>query len=164
MPNEYTALEGLQAPGTMVFGYQRGDAVPADVVERWGLEVGTQVVEGDLTDDTPASAAAVRPGPEGTRSDWEAWAVANGMPADEAAERSLEDLESYESDAEPAAVAGTDRPADSARKSEWVAYAKRLGADPEWADSPDTLKADLQAFEPAAGDSVAVEASELDHG
>lgn len=91
--NEFTALHGILAPDTAVFGYQRGDEVPAAVVESWALKVGDDVCEGDLDADAPAGSAVPRPGPEGSRADWESWAVANGMPAGDAAEASQEDLE-----------------------------------------------------------------------
>lgn len=155
MANEFTALQGIQAPGTAVFGYQRGDAVLADVVENWGLTVGLDVCEGDLAEDVPA-VAAQRPGPEATYADWQAYAIANGMNEAEAEDAPLEDLQAVEPvGGEPV------RPDESAKKAEWVDYAKRKGADPEWAESSSTTKADLMAWEPpAVGDPVAVAATE----
>jgi hypothetical protein len=91
--NEFTALQGILAPGTAVYGYQRGHEVPAAVVEAWGLTVGDQVCEGDLDADAPAPVAVPRPGPESNRAAWESWAIANGWKAEDAAEASIEDLE-----------------------------------------------------------------------
>jgi hypothetical protein len=151
--NEFTALKGIRAPETPVFGYQRGDAVSADVVANWGLEVGVQVCEGDLDASAAAASAPVRPGPEGTRADLEAWA----------AEASQDDLESIA--AEPA-TADSDRPADSARKPEWVDFAVARGLDRAVAEGK--TKAELQDWvsangwseSAAASDSVALAATE----
>lgn len=156
--NEFTALEGIRSPGTPVFGYQRGDAVGADVVENWGLEVGTQVCEGDLTTDAPEVRAMARPGPEANRAAWEAWAVANGQDAQWAAEASQSDLEGVAAEDQPV---DSGRPADSAKKADWAEYAISLGADRQWANDPSTTKANLQAYESAeAGDTIAVAATE----
>lgn len=153
---QYTARGGIQAPGTAVFGYQRGDDVRASVVEAWGLVVGDHVVEGPLTDDDrPASAP---PSEADTRVTWEAWAVANGMSAEDAESASMEDLRAV--GAEPA----DDRPADSAKKSEWVDYAIKRGAEESWARDDSTTKANLQAWTPAPGDTVAVAATEANQG
>lgn len=163
--NEFTALEGIQAPGTAVYGYQRGDAVTADVVERWGLVVGTHVCEGDLDADAPLVPTASRPGPEANRAAWESWAVANGWDPEDAAVASQDDLEAVEPEQAPA---GAGRPADSARKSDWAAYVVSLGADPDWANATGRTKADLQAYEPEppaeAGDTIAVAASDALNG
>lgn len=155
--NDFTALKGIRAPGTAVFGYQRGDAVGADVVENWELAVGEQVCEGDLDGDAPEAPAPARPGPEANRASWEAWAIANGKDDQWAAEASQEDLEAVAAE-EPAA--DSDRPADSAKKADWVAYAEKRGADPAWAEDATTTKADLQGWEPPVGDTVAVAATE----
>jgi hypothetical protein len=54
----------------------------------------------------------------------------------------------------PAPVEGTpdgddrDRPAESARKSEWVAYVVDSGGDRAWANADDTTKADLIEWKP----------------
>lgn len=160
--NEFTALTGLKPPDSMVFGYQRGDAVSADVVENWGLEVGTDVCEGDLSDEETAAPVTQRPGPEATHADWQAWAVANGMSEQDADGATIEELQAVE--AEPPAadepVSDPDRPADSAKKADWVAYVESRGADPAWATADSTTKADLQAWRPEAGDPVALAATE----
>jgi hypothetical protein len=161
--NEFTALKGIRAPETPVFGYQRGDAVSADVVANWGLEVGVQVCEGDLDASAAAASAPVRPGPEGTRADLEAWAIASGKGEQWAAEASQDDLESIA--AEPA-TADSDRPADSARKPEWVDFAVARGLDRAVAEGK--TKAELQDWvsangwseSAAASDSVALAATE----
>jgi hypothetical protein len=162
MANEFTALDSIPAPGTTVFGYRRGDAVGADVVESWGLVVGQHVCEGDLSDDAPGAVPMQRPGPEANRADWEAWAVANGMDADVAAEAPMEDLQA---EGTPEADSA-DRPADSAKKAEWVDFAVSRGLDRETAEGK--TKAELQDWVAAggwsdsatAGDSVALAATE----
>lgn len=172
MANEYTALDSIQAPGTTVFGYRRGDAVGADVVENWGLVVGepgnaeAQVCEGDLPDDAAVEPVAARPGPEATHADWQAWAVANGMSEADAENATIEDLQAVEQQPAAADTAVTDaeRPADSAKKAEWVAYAEKRGADPAWAEADSTTKADLQAWQPEQGDYVAEAATEAQQG
>lgn len=165
---DYVALGGIKAPGTAVYGYQRGDRVHEDVVNRWGLTVGLDVAEGlDVPpDELPAP---VRPGEGATRAEWEKWAVANGMSEAEAAAVSQDKLEAIE--AAPAPVAGESeqgeqpvRPADTAPKADWQAYAKALGADETWAYASSTTKADLQAYEPAPGDTIAVAATDLNQG
>jgi hypothetical protein len=154
MPNEYTALDSIQAPGTMVFGYRRGDEVKADVVDSWGLEVGVHVKEGDLdAGETPAP--MVRPGPEANRADWEAWAVANGMSAEDADTATMEDLQAIDVNSDP------DRPADSARKAEWVDHAVSRGLDRDTAEG--MTKAELQEWTPdevPVGDTIAQQATE----
>lgn len=159
---DYVALRGIQAPGTTVFGYRRGDRVDESVVASWNLNVGTgpdaDVAEGT---DVPADTAtvAVRPGPEGTRADWEAFAVAGGMSEQDAAVASQDELESAPAEAETPV-----RPADSAPKAEWQAYAVALGADEAWARDSATTKVNLQAYEPPVGDTVAIAATEANQG
>ena len=170
MPNEYTALRGIMAPGTTVFGYHRGSPVSAQVVDTWGLAVGTandpdaDVVAGDLPAEEAAPVAVPRPTAADNRATWEAYAVANGMSAEDAAMASQEDLEAID----PAGVAvepsDPERPSDSAPKADWIVYAEARGADPEWTHASGTTKADLQAYEPVAGDTVAVAATEANQG
>jgi hypothetical protein len=160
MTNEYTALEDIQAPGTAVFGYRRGDAVTADVVSNWGLVVGADVCAGDLPAEDAGEAPMLRPGPEANRATWEQWAVANGMDPDEAADAQMEDLEGAgpQEEAQPAEPG---RPADSAKKAEWVAYVQARATDNgtrDWAAADSTTKADLQGWKP--GDTVALAATE----
>jgi hypothetical protein len=172
MTNEYTALRGILSPGTSVYGYHRGQPVSAEVVDTWALSVGTandpdaDVVEGDLpAEETPAPPIAHRPTEADNRAAWESWAIANGMDAQRAAEASQEDLEAVGAD-----EAGTEqgdqpvRPADSAKKADWQAYAVRLGADETWTYADTTTKSDLQAYEPQPGDTVATSATEASQG
>jgi hypothetical protein len=172
MANEYTALRGILSPGTNVYGYHRGQPVTAEVVESWSLTVGTandpeaDVVEGDLpADEVDEAPAAHRPTEADNRAAWEAWAIANGMDAQQAAEASQEDLEAVTAD-ESGAEQGEQpvRPADTAKKAEWQAYAARMGADETWAYADTTTKADLQAYEPQPGDTVATSATEASQG
>jgi hypothetical protein len=124
--------------------------------------------------------AALRPGPESNRAAWESWAVANGWTAEDAAAGSQDDLEAIE--AAPLATpvpadkaTGTDfqnatpvtadntpgpaeaaadvaRPAESAKKSDWVLYVndhpQATSEDQAWAGDDTTTKADLIAWEP----------------
>lgn len=144
MTNEFTALEPIAAPDSFAFGYMRGDAVGADVVKNWGLEVGVQVCEGDLAEEVrPNEAGAAQPGPEANYAAWQTWAVANGMPQAEAEAASMEQLQGWNA---PDDSAG--RPADSAVKADWVAYVEANGADVSWAEASTTTKADLQAWQP----------------
>lgn len=95
---DYTALRSIQAPGTSVFGYRRGDEVPGSVVEDWALQVGTaadpeaDVVEGPIPADEEITVVPARPGDGDNRAAWEGWAIAAGMTADQAAEASMEEL------------------------------------------------------------------------
>jgi hypothetical protein len=162
---DYVALTTIYAPGTSVAGYQRGHAVPEDVVENWSLAVGTDVAEGATLPEDGAGATAQRPGPEATRVTWERWAVANGMSEDDAAVAAQEALEKVEAaspspEVEPVADDAPVRPADSAPKADWVAYVVDSGGDPQWAGDSATTKANLQAWTPALGDTVAVAATE----
>jgi hypothetical protein len=50
--------------------------------------------------------------------------------------------------AEPADVSTPDRPAESARKTDWVEYVIAAGGDETWAHADDTTKADLIAWKP----------------
>lgn len=98
MPNEYTALHGIMAPGTSVYGYHRGAPVSAQVVESWGLTVGeandpeADVVAGDLPQDAPAARAVARPDDGANRAAWEAYAMASGMSPADVAAAGMEDL------------------------------------------------------------------------
>jgi hypothetical protein len=162
--NAYTALMSFGPPGSLIYGYHRGDPVDAGVVENWGLTVGEEVVAGDLPADALPGAVMGKPDETATRVDWERYAVANGMSEDDASTVAIEDLQAVEPD-EPEVVeqapAGTERPADSDPKSDWVAYVVANGAeaDKTWATQSSTTKANLQDWEPA-GDPIAVDASE----
>lgn len=158
MPNEFTALVDIKAPGTNVFGYRRGDAVTAQVVDSWQLAVGDDVTEGDLPDGA-LPVVVSRPDVDAVRAEWERWAVANGMSEQEAAEASMEDLQAVQMQERTAEAT---RPADSATKATWARWAVAQGADETWAYATGRTKADLMAYEaqPVAGDTIAVAASE----
>jgi hypothetical protein len=171
MTNEYTALRGILSPGTSVYGYHRGQPVSAEVVDTWALFVGTandpdaDVVEGDLpAEEAPAPPVAHRPTEADNRAAWESWAIANGMDAQQAAEASQEDLEAVAGPDRSEQGAQPERPADSAPKANWIAYAIERGADPQWAGDAATTKANLQAYEPQPGDTVATSAAEASQG
>lgn len=159
MPEKYTALASLGAPGTIVFGYRRGDEIPESVVEAWGLVEGEDYTTGEL-DDTQVPTVP-RPGPENTRVDWERWAVSRGMDPEDAAAMPQDELEALDDQpAEP------ERPAVSATKAVWVEHVVSAGADRDWAES--VTKADLQKWQPgdvaASGDPVAESATEQANG
>lgn len=170
---DYVARKALFAPGTSVAGYQRGHAVPESVVENWGLEVGdtdeADVSEGTTLSENEAEKPMQRPGPEATRSTWEQWAVANGMSQEDAAaaaQEALEKVGAKKTVEEPIAAEQSEqgtvvaRPADSAPKADWIAYVVASGGDEQWANDSTTTKANLQAWAPATGDTVAESASE----
>lgn len=165
----YIAMGTLSAPGTLVAGYRRGDPVADSVVENWGLVVGEDVAEGELPEvDGPPP--MVRPRVEDTRATWERWAISNGMSPEDAAEVSQEELEDT-GPADEGAASDPDRPADSAKKAEWVAYVQgRAGGDEQtefWAADDSTTKAQLQAWRPGqgvVGDPVALAATEQANG
>jgi hypothetical protein len=172
----FVALGTIKRPGTMVNGYQRGDGVPASVVEDWDLVVGEQVIPFD-------TGVVGRPGDGGSRADWQAYAVGQGMDPAEAEAASLEDLVAAypepdeDAEARPLPVPGSmpERPDADARKADWVAYVIAMGADKEWANAKGTTKAELQDWDestgpgyptptPEVGDPLAVQATELANG
>lgn len=179
--DDFIALKGIKAPGTSVFGYQRGDAVPAAVVDDWELSVGTNVA---LADVAPLNTLAVpRPDDDAPRSEWEAYAAGAGMSSEKIEEASLADLQAIPEpepgeDGTPAIAeplpnpVNPQRPEDDALKSEWVTYVVARGADPEWANAKTTKKTDLQAYDPGAdalpapdqGDPLAESATERANG
>jgi hypothetical protein len=163
----YVTLAPVGPPGSLIYGYQAGEVIADEVVENWQLDE-TQVkhvepgAENEAVPAEPTAVEPVRPGPEANRAEMEAYAVAIGaMSAEEAADASQDDLWAVESDStdEPAPET-SDRPTDSALKAEWVEYVVRAGADEPWARDKATTKDDLMAWQPAAGDTVAVSASE----
>jgi hypothetical protein len=160
---DYVALKGILQPGTSVFGYQRGHAVPAEVVESWNLVVDDDVAEGTSL-PADGEAAVARPAEGANRADLESYAVATGaLTQKQAAEASQDDLEAVATaEDQPPSEQGEQlvRPADSAAKADWVAYALAQGADPQWANDSATTKANLQAYEPPVGDTVAESATE----
>lgn len=144
---EFTALTALRAPGTMVFGYQAGDGVPASVVENWELNVGTDVM--------PTRTGLVPRPEDDDRSAWEAYAIGQGMSVEDARAASLAELKDTpepEPDAEPEKLpdplAPPVRPEPNALKADWVAYVVAIGADRAWAEDKATTKAELQDYEP----------------
>lgn len=175
----FVALVPLRAPGTMVYGFQRGDGVPEGTVTAWELEVGVDVA--------PLNTGAVpRPEDDADRAQWEAYAIGQGVDAEQARAASLDELrETPEPETQdngdqaailplPDPTAGPVRPDADAKKAEWVTYTKEVGADATWADDRSTTKADLMDFEPKSdavtsepvttppiGDTVAENASEL---
>lgn len=169
----YVALGTIKRPGTMVNGYQRGDGVPASVVEDWELEVGQQVMPFDTS-------VVGRPTEDGDRADWQAYAIGQGMDPAEAQAASLDDLiaaypepdEDAEARALPVPGSMPERPDADARKADWVAYVIAMGADKEWAQAKGTTKAELQdwdegtgpGFAAPVGDPLAVQATELANG
>lgn len=165
----YIAMGTISAPGTLVAGYRRGDPVPDSVVENWNLVVGEDVADGDLP-EVDGSSPMRRPGVEDTRATWERWAVANGMSPEDAATVSQEELEDT-GPSDEGAPSDPDRPADSAKKAEWVAYVQGRAGDDEqtvaWAGDDSTTKAQLQAWQPGqtvVGDPVALAATEQANG
>jgi hypothetical protein len=157
---DYVALKGILQPGTSVFGYQRGHAVPAEVVESWNLVLDDDVAEGTRL-PADGNAAVARPAEGANRADLESYAVATGaLTQKQAAEASQDDLEAVATAEDQPAAEQPVRPADSAAKADWVAYALAQGADPQWANDSATTKANLQAYEPPVGDTVAEAATE----
>jgi hypothetical protein len=170
----YVALGTIRRPGTMVNGYQRGDGVPSEVVDAWELVVGEQVMPFD-------TGVVGRPTEDGTRADWQAYAIGQGMSPEDAAAASLDDLiaaypdEERDTEALPVPGSMPVRPEADARKADWVAYVIAMGADREWANAKGTTKAELQDWDestgpghatptPEVGDPLAMNATELANG
>lgn len=177
--SDFVALHPINAPGSYARGYNTGDAVPAQVVDDWGLAVGDDVEPADGYD-------APRPADgNDDRAAWEAYVVAKGTTVADAKAASLDELRGmYEpppppeppahdlpASVSPEGVDGTgvqnatqftadniptpteplaedtpERPAQSARKVEWVEYVVALGADWRWADA--ATKDDLVTWKP----------------
>lgn len=175
----YVALVPLKAPGTMVFGYQPGDGVPAATVEAWELTVGLEVLPRDTS-------VVARPDKDSDdRVAWEAYVIGQGRPREEVIAASLADLKKTpepavdEETGAPVPLADPfappERPSPDAKKAEWIEYVIATGADKAWANDRATTKADLQDYEPKnvargpaetvvtppVGDTVAANASEL---
>lgn len=161
------ALRTIEAPGSLVAGYRAGDEVHPAVIESWGLVVGEDVAEDRPDPDAPATTVVPRPDEGANRAAWEAYALANGMSADDVAAATQEDLEGVEQ-AEPAE--DHPRPAATAKKSEWVLYVndhpQATAEDQAWAGDDTTTRAQLQEWQPLGqlGDPVAVEATERANG
>lgn len=175
MNDEFVAMTSFGPPGSMIKGYNRGDKVPATVVDAWGLTVGEDGHVMPLRTD-----AAPRPADDDEdRAAWEAYAIGQGWDTGDARAASLDDLREIpepEPDehgnpapAEPLPdpTAAPVRPEDDAVKAEWVDYVVRSGGDENWATAKGTTKADLQAWEPGpagAPDPVAASATEQSNG
>lgn len=168
-PNDdYVALRRIPAPGTLVNAYQRGDGVSQSAVDNWEMVIGEDVAP--LRSDVVA-----RPTDDGSRADWVAYDIGQGMDPADAEAASLDDLiAAYPEPAEPHPLADPtaipDRPADSAKKDVWIAYVVALGADEEWANAGDTTKTNLMEWEKPnrsdnlPGDPLAVSATEQANG
>lgn len=172
MAEPYVALTPLRAPGTMVFGFQPGDGVPQDTVENWELVIGVDVMPRD-------TGVVARPDRDSDdRAAWEAYAIGQGTPVQDARAASLTQLRKTPEPATDADTGGPvvladpfaapERPAPGAKKADWIEYVIATGADKAWANDPSTTKADLQDYEnkrdvvpnePAPADPVATGAS-----
>lgn len=146
------ALRKILIPGTLAAGYQRGHEVPDSVIADWGLIEGEDYAA-ELVDDS-APAVAPRPVDDSDRAAWVSYVTSRGTDPDDAAQMQVSDLMKLypenEHDSAPDGEPTPYRPADSARKAEWVEYVVAGGADPEWANASDTTKADLQEWQPGA--------------
>jgi len=168
---DYFAARRINAPGQYVTAYQPGDAVSADVVSAWELQVPDDV--------QPAEGyQAPRPSEDSTdRAAWEAYVTGQGTALNDARLASITELRGLYAapppepvpawqvndgiqpvpavqpptdptpvqDGEPA-TDGPERPAASATKPEWVTWAVQAGANKEWANASDTTKADLMNY------------------
>lgn len=173
----FIALRALRIPGTMAWGFQPGDGVPQATVDNWGLEIGVDVMPRD-------TGVVPRPADDADRSEWEAYAIGQGMDPETARNASLSELKGIpEPDPEeppqplPDPNAPPERPAPDALKADWIAYVVAMGADETWANDRSTTKADLQDYEPkrdfppagtdtvvtppANGDTVAEQATDI---
>lgn len=180
---DYIAQRAIRAPGTMVYGFQRGQDVPASTVENWDLVIGE---DGDVL---PVNTGVVaRPAVDSDdRAAWEGYVIGQGTSTADARAMSLDDLRAaYDpADAEEPVRALPDatrpqRPADSDKKAVWVDYAIATGADSGWANASDTTKADLMNYQNdrrvdagpdpelgnpgQSGDPIAEHASDLANG
>jgi hypothetical protein len=176
MADEFVAMTAFGPPGAPVNGYNRGDRVPAAVVENWGLQVGEDGQVMPLRTD-----AAPRP-EDDDRDAWEAYAIGQGWSTGDARAASLEDLQAIEEPepdehGNPAPAEDLDdptaapvRPDDDALKADWVDYVVRSGGGVEWANAKGTTKADLQEWKAQPGqpsdfaDPVAASATEQANG
>ncbi len=149
------ALGTINAPGTLVAGYRRGDPIEPAVVEAWGL------VEGeDFAADAPEQVAPgeapvpARPADDTDRGAWVAYVVSRGTSQDDADNMPLDELMGLYPEDEQAATDEPARPSESAKKAEWVLYVtdhpQATADDASWAGDDTTTKADLIAWKPAA--------------
>jgi hypothetical protein len=153
---EYIAKKTILMPGTLVAGYQPGDPVSAYTVGLWDLD--------DEQVEKAEEYQAPRPAGDSTdRVAWEAYVVGQGASEEDARAASLDELKAmYEpppapaweiNDSQEAQMTKTasapkpeDRPADSAKKSDWVAYVVDNGGDADWANASSTTKDELMAW------------------
>jgi hypothetical protein len=158
------ALRTIMIPGTLTAGYQRGHEIPQAVVDTWD-----HLIEGeDYADEVPDAqgpAAVARPKDDTDRGAWVQYVVSRGTDPTDASQMQLDELmalySEQQQDASPVddSQRGTgitrniERPAASAKKTEWVDYVLSNGADESWARSDDTTKADLQEWDPAGSES-----------
>src|SRR4051812_36074642 len=154
---DYVALKNIQAPGTLVLGYAKGDPVDAIVVKNWALD-DTQVAPAeDYVPPRPAEESA-------NRAEWESYVVGQGTSQDDARAASLDELKGmYEapppeeapawqvndeqsreaqmtdeaagSSATPAGSVPVSRPSDSDPKATWISYVVGQGGDEGWANA-----------------------------
>ena len=145
---DYIANSVLHTP-TGVRAYNPGDGVPADAVEQFGWQVGT-----DVRAARPDVIA--RPAGNARRADWEQYWLAqglaqdevDGMTRDEMAHREVPDLatqpaaeqteqvaagtlqgDEVAAQANEQTKAAVEEPGPDAKKADWVAYAVGRGLD-----------------------------------
>lgn len=178
--SDYIALRPIYAPNSYALAYGKGDPVTAQVVTDWNLIVGTDVEPADGytaprppedSDDRaawetyvvskgtdPGTASAVSlddlramyepdPEPEPPHHDLPATVAPEGVDGtgwQNATPVTADNTPGPQADPDPS------RPAESAKKDEWVQYVKDAGADEAWANDPATTKSDLIAWTPGA--------------
>lgn len=147
---DYVALLPIQAPGTLVMAYGPGDPVTAQVVNDWGLTDEQVKPAEDFTAARPTADTNERP-------PWEAYVIGQGTSVEDAHKASLDELKAMYDPPPPPAwqlndaeapVSKSDRPVDSAKKEEWIAWAVANGASEGWAYDPATTKDDLKNWQP----------------
>lgn len=149
------ALGTINAPGTLVAGYRRGDAIEPAVVEAWGLIEGQDFAADQPEQVAPgATVPLARPADDTDRGAWVAYVVSRGTDPDDADNMGIDELMGLYPEGEQAATGEPVRPAESARKSEWVLYVndhpQATTEDQAWAGDDSTTKADLIAWKPTA--------------
>lgn len=173
--SDFVALHPINAPGSYARGYNAEDLVPAQVVDDWDLAVGVDVkpaegyeaprpdddnndraaweayvmVKGTSADDAKAASLdELRgmydppPPPEPPAHDLPASVAPEGVDGTglQNAWKPVAGLRNDRAYDEP------DRPAQSARKADWIEYVVARGADRDWADM--ATKDDLVTWEP----------------
>jgi len=170
--SDYVALHRINAPGSYAGAYNPGDPVGADVVANWGLVPGQDVEATDdyqpprpADDNTDRAAWEAYVVGKGTsiddaraaslddlrgmyEPDPEPEPPAHDLPASVAPEgvdgTGVQNPTPVGGNV-PAPADGGDRPAQSARKADWVDYVVSQGADREWAEN--ATKDDLTAWD-----------------